>query len=230
MAGSSTCYTSLQLCAARTSRLTLAGAPLTGAGNGYTTDAAIKLDVAVELSTGDDFEQKNGCGAICAAFKQPDRIKRLNLSLDLCQLDSELIAQLTDGDTFSTGGDVVGYQYPAVQGDDPTPVCFEGWSKAWDGSNQAVPGATSPDVAYFHWVFPFTTWTLGTVTVENALMVVPVTGQASENENITQNGPFDDWPSYISTAGGITRVGGWFLDSDIPTATCGAIAVTSAAS
>lgn len=226
----STCFASLQLCAIRVSELTLAGAPSPGANKGYASDAAVDLQVAVNLSTGDDFEQKNGCGAICAAFKQPDRIKRLDLTLDLCQLDSELIAQLTDGAKISSSGDVVGYQYPAVQGSDPNPVCFEGWSKAWDGSNQATPTATSPDVAYFHWVFPFTRWTLGQVKLENALMVVPVTGQASENSNITANGPFDDWPTYVGAAGGITRVGGWFLDSELPVTQCGSITVTSAAS
>lgn len=226
----STCYASLQLCALRVSLLTTGGAPDTGANNGYVTDAMINLGVAVELTEGDEFEQKNGCGAICAAFKAPDRIKRLNLSTELCQLDMELIAMFDGSDVFSSGGNVIGMQYPAIDSNLERVLCVEAWSKAWDGAQQAVPAFTSPDAAYFHWVFPRTQWVQGDKTLENGLLTVPLTGQGFENDNITANGPFDDWPAPIVAAGGITRVGGVFLDDTLPTAACGSIPVPSLAS
>lgn len=225
----STCYASVELSAIRVAELTSAGAPNTGAGNGYVSDAAIQMGVTVEVETGTEFVQKNGLGAICATLKQPDTIKRVTLALELCQLDSELIAMLTGGQTFASGGNTIGMQLPAV-GATPPNLCIEAWTKAWDGGGQAVPAFTSPTPAYFHFVFPLTTWVQGQFSMAEGFMVVPLTGSGSENSAITANGPFDDWPAPVVNAGGITRIGGWFLDDDLPTAACAAIAVSSAAS
>jgi hypothetical protein len=226
---SSTCVASVDLCAVRVASLTEAGAPDTGADNGYVTDAAIKLDVTVELETGDELVQKNGCGAICAVLREPDLIKGISLGTDLCQLDAELLALLTGSDTFTSGGNAIGSQFPAI-GATPPPVCFEGWSKAWESGQQAVAPFTDPDPTYIHWVFPYTRWVQGALVVEHALQVVPVTGKGQENESITVNGPFDDWPTAIADQGGVTRIGGWFYDAAIPTVACNTIEVTSAAS
>lgn len=230
MAG--TCYTSLQLCALRVAQLSASGRPtVPGTNKGYVTDAAIKLQVSIQLRAGKDLEQQNGCGAVCAAFKQPDRIKRVDLAMDLCQFDAQLVAMLCAGGVISSGGNAIGYQFPPTTGSvDPLPLCIEAWSKAWQGNQQAVPTFTTPAAAYIHWVFPFTLWTHGQFTIEDALMVVPVQGQGQENRNITVNGPFDDWPAAVATAGGITQVGGWFLDPNLPSVACNYINTTSAAS
>lgn len=230
MAG--TCFTSLQLCATRVAQLTSAGRPtVPGTNKGYVTDAAIKLDISVQLRAGKDLEQQNGCGAVCAAFKQPDRIKRLDLKMDLCQFDSQLVAMLTSGGVISSGGNAIGYQFPAATGStDPLPLCIEAWSKAWQGNQQATPAFTTPNAAYIHWVFPFTQWTHDNFTIEDDLMVVSLSGQGQENRNITVNGPFDDWPAAVAAANGITQVGGWYLDANLPAVTCNYINTTSAAS
>lgn len=229
MAG--TCYTSLQLCAMRVAQLTIAGRPqVPGTNRGYVTDSAIKLQVGVTLKTGVDVEQQNGCGAVCAAFKQPDRIKRVDLALDLCQFDAQLIGLLTDGGVISSGGNAIGYQFPSTTGADPRPVCLEAWSKAWAGTQQASPPFTAPNAAWIHWVFPYVQFTMGQFTIDNSLMVVPLTGPGTPNSFITVNGPFDDWPAAVSAAGGITQVGGWFLDGVLPAVTCNYVTTTSAAS
>lgn len=230
MAG--TCYTSLQLCALRVAQLNASGRPaVPGTNKGYVTDAAIKLDISMELRTGVDLEQQNGCGAVCAAFKQPDRVKRVNLAMDLCQFDAQLLGLLTGGGVISSGGNAIGYQMPPATGAvDPLPLCIEAWSKAWQGVSQAVPAFTTPNAAYIHWVFPFVQWTHGQMTIENSLMVVPVTGVGQENPNITVNGPFDDWPAAVVAANGIRQIGGWFLDPALPTVACNYINTTSAAS
>jgi hypothetical protein len=220
-----TCFASLQACALRVARLSAAGAPESGAENGYVSEAIIDLTVAVELTEGDEFEVKNGCGVICATFKDVDRIKRLNLTLNLCQLDFYLIDFLTEGGLIESGGLPVGFEYPSVTAAAQNGVSLEVWTKAWDGTEQAVPAFTSPNAAYNHWVFPKTKWVLGDITMENDLMVVPVTGFGEENSQITANGPFNDWPAAVANHGGITRVGGVFYDDTLPTATCAPEAV-----
>lgn len=225
-----TCYTSLQLCALRLALLETSGAPDTGLLNGYCTDAAIKLDISVEVSTGDDKELKNGCGDVIATFKEPDKIKRLNLGLDLSQLDMDVISFLDGSDTFRSAGSVIGMQFPSVTAGLTRQVCVEAWSKAWDGGQQAVDPFTTPDVTFFHWVFPLTKWVQDDKTVEDELMVFPMKGTSEENAHITANGPFNDWPASVSGPGGITRIGGVFLDHVLPDTACAPIPVTSAAS
>ena len=229
MAG--TCITSLQLCALRVAQLTTAGRPtVPGTNRGYVTDSAIKLQVGVTMKTGVDIEQQNGCGNICAAFKQPDKIKRVDLAMDLCQWDAQLIAMLVSGNVISSGGNAIGYLFPDTGGADPLPVCLEVWTKGWAGTQQVAPAFTTPNAAYMHWVFPFVQFTHGQFTLENQLLVLPLTGPGSPNTNITTNGPYDDWPPAVSAAGGMTRVGGWFYDGSLPSVTCNYINTTSAAS
>ena len=223
-----TCYASLEACAIRVAKLTATGAPSAGATMGLVSDALISLGVSVELKKGADLEQKNGCGAICAAFKEPDTVKRLNLALELCQFDIRLIEFLTGGDLFSSGGYPVGWQFPSVTAAAPNGVSLEVWTKAWDGSEQATPTYTTPSAAYFHWVFPKTKWVLGNTKMDEGFMVVPVDGTSEENSLITANGPFNDWPAAIAAQGGITRVGGVFFDAVLPTSTCTPITVAAA--
>lgn len=212
---SSTCIQSLDLCAIRVSLLTAAGAPSPGATNGYVSDAAQQLTIGVELSTGAEFEQKNGCGDIKAAFKEPDKIKRATLGLDLTDLDAYLLRLLTGVSVFSAAGNAIGWQFPAV-GSTPDSVCVEAWCKAWQGDEQYVAPFTTPDAAYIHWVFPRTTWTHGSMTQNHGINIVPVTATGAENSQITANGPFNDWPVEVAAAGGVTRIGGWFYDTALP--------------
>lgn len=225
----STCITSVDFCAVRVAKLTSAGAPSAGASNGYVSNDAITLTITVTLKTGDELEKVNGCGDICAVLNQPDQIKGLELSAEFCFLDAYLLELLTGASVFSSGGEAVGQQFAAV-GSSADPVCFEGWSKAWDNDRQASPAFTSPNAAYIHWVFPFTRWVQGDQKLEHDFMTVPATAKGSENPNITGNGPFDDWPAVVAGQDGVTRIGGWFYDAVLPTATCDYVAVTSLAS
>lgn len=226
---SSTCHTSVDLCAVRVAKLTTAGAPSAGASNGYVTDSPISLAIDITTEAGVDKTQKNGCGAVCSVLNEPDTVKGVALDAEFCQLDSYLFEHLTGADVFTSGGNAIGFQFAEI-GAAPDPVCFEGWSKAWDVDEQLVSAFTTPAATYIHWVFPFTRWVQGKLTLEHDLMVCPAAAKGSQNSHITANGPFDDWPSAVASHGGITRIGGWFYDDDLPTATCDYVAVTSAPS
>lgn len=226
------CPQSLDFVAIRVSKLNANGSPLSGASNGLVSYAPIKLDLDFDLKKGDDLEQINGQGLICAAFQQEDLLKRVTLSLDLCQLDAELMEILCGYSVFFSGANPIGAQAPAVGA---TPgningVCFEGWTKAWDGGSPAIPALTSPNAAYIHWVFPKATFWPAKQTLQHGFLTVAVAGKGDENPKVTGNGPFDDWPTPIINAGGVTKCYGWFFDANIPANTCGYVAVTSAAS
>lgn len=218
---SNACFSVVDACAIRIAQLSTAGAPSTGANKGFISDAQIKVDIGLELDTGAEFIQKNGCGNICAIVKEPDKIKRSTITMDLCKFDFEMMSLLCDGTLFSSAGHGVGYEPPSVSAGDPDPVCFEVWCKAWDSAAQAIPTFTTPNAAYIHFVVPFAKFTQNPFTLANGITTFTVKGDGSENTAITANGPWNDWPSVIAGGGGITHVYGVFLDATLPTATCG---------
>lgn len=225
----STLITSVDICALRIAKLTTAGAPNPGASNAYKACSVMSLGVKTEVEGGDDKSVKNGCGDLCAILRTPDLVKGITLDMELCLLDAQLNEMLTGAGVYTSGGNAIGGAWPAV-GVTPSPVCIEAWSKAWDNDQQAVPAFTTPSAAYIHWIFPFTRWTPGDVTLENDISTWPVTGVGSENDRITANGPFDDWPASVSGPGLVGRLGSWFFDSTLPTCDGSYSTVTSAAS
>lgn len=226
----STCIQSLDFCAIRVSKLTEAGAPIAGASNGYVSHAPQSLGVTITTETGEDLSLQDGCGNTVATQQSPDQIKGVELELTLCQLDAELIALMTGARIFTdNSGNAVGFEIAAA-GTSPGPVCFEGWSKAWNSDQQLRHDFTDPSDSWLHWVFPLTRWVQGDFTMEHDLMVVPLSGKGSGNTNLTANGSFEDFPTRIAQQGGVTRAAGWFLDGPAPEATCTYTPVTSLAS
>lgn len=229
------CYGSLQTVAVRVAQLDANGSPATGT-NGYVTDAIIDATLSAELEEGDEFTMKNAQGGICQTYKDCDKLKRITVEMNLCHLDSELLALLVGGsvirDLGGAGvGDAIGFEVPDVSDPCTNGVSLELWTKAWDSSTQATPpfaGGTS--IVYFHFVLPKVKFQIGDLTFENDFMTVPVTGFGESNPRVTSNGPFDDWPADVVARGGITKPLGWFFDETVPTPTCELISVSSAAS
>lgn len=228
------CYGSIQVCAMRVTKLNASGGPLVGSGNGLVTAALVDATLSPEIEEGVNIRLKNACGNICQTFRDCDKMVNASITLNLCQLDAQLIQFLIGGSTFldlagDGAGDIIGYQFPATDDSCPNGVSLELWSKAWNGSQQASPAFLDAP-AYFHWVFPRTKWQIGDLNFENDFMRVQVNGYAEENDSLTANGPYDDWPADIAAAGGFTNIGGWFLDDEIPTAACEAVTVPGVAS
>jgi hypothetical protein len=216
----STCITSLDLCAIRAAALSATGVPLAGATYGYTSAAPIRLQVGVQTEAGAAGTLRNGCGLLMLVYRNPDQVTGVELSLDLCQLDADLLSLMTGARLYNDGaGNAVGLQAPQV-GAQPGPVSFECWTKAWNLNQQYVHTQTAPNPTWIHWVFPFTRWTPGDVTLEHDLLTIPVKGTGAENPVMPTAGPFNDWPIVVGSAGGATGVYAFFLDSAPPPATC----------
>jgi hypothetical protein len=225
------CYQSLRCVRIRVSKInSTTGAPVNGASNGVVSSSQIQCQLGLTLTTGDTGTTKNGDGVVCATFTDPDTLKNVALTLDLCSADPILRALMLSATTFIDPGHastVMGMQSLGV-GVNPTPVCFELWTRAWDGTAQTTAAvSTSPNAAYWHWVFPWVTWVEDTTTLSNGIHSLPLKGIGVANSGITANGPFNDWPVAIADQGGVTSPYGYFLDSAIPAATCGYTSVPS---
>lgn len=221
------CWGSRNIVRMRVSLLTTAtGAPASGASNGWCTDGIVSVVASPQVESGSEFTLKNGDGDICQYWATPDRVKRVDPVVSFCQADPRLKKIMLGGTYWSDGSGALGHGIPMFS-DDPQPVCLEWWTIAQDGSAQAVITATAQ---YWHHCIPLVYFVIGTITSEHGLEVVVMNGKGTENQNITGNGPFDDWPATLATTDGAVAAYSRWRESSLPTAACAYVSVTSAAS
>lgn len=222
------CYASKHLLRTRVTQLTATGAPRTGAGRGYVSDATVQIQRTPRVEAGEQSIQRNGSAQICQQSQEPDIVVGQDLTMQICTNDLAFIGMLTGAITPSDATGVMGYLERGMDDGPQNPVCIEWWSYAWDNNAQAVIGG-SPQ--YWHRVVPYVTWVHSDTTYAAGLQVVELKGKGSENARITANGPYDDWPTAIVTADGlIGRSFGEWREAALPAAACAAITVSSAAS
>lgn len=202
------------------------GAPATGSTNGYCSSSVVSIVATPQVEAGDEFTLKNGDGDICQYYATPDRIKRVDPVLSVCQIDPTAEVLLVGGDLWNMGSSMSGMQIAQFE-DDPIPVSLEWWTRAWDGSSQATL-ASAP--VYWHHVIPMTYFVNGAITSEHGLETRVYNGKGSQNPNITGNGPFNDWPAVIATTDGATAAYARWPETSVPVASCDPISVTSSAS
>lgn len=213
------CLSSVYASRLRVTRLHDSGNLDAGDDNMIVSDGLVSIGTTPNVQAGEEFTQRNGAGGICVYVTEQDTIVRYDLALSLCQLDSELLEMLTGGRVLTVGGVTVGFAVPSLDAVAPL-VCVEAWSEARVGSSQATEAGAA---LYWHFVWPSVQWTLGAFTLERGILTVPLTGKATENAGMG-TGPGGEWP------GVITEAQAWFLDDEVPDATCGYQALVVAGS
>lgn len=212
------CFSSAKLCVLRVARLNSACACVSGATNGAVTSGIIRLQATPEYDTGQEYLLKNGCGDICVNFRDCDRLKRLNLSMELCTRDMELLEILTGGSIYTSTGTTVGFSRRGTADTCPSPVFLEIWTRAIDATGTCV----TPTYKWWRVVYPKATFTLGESSFENGVATVQLTGFAEPNPLIAADGCWNDITLTLDT----DSPEHFFLQSsEPPTAVCGYTAV-----
>lgn len=197
------CRQTIHICAYRASRVNANGTPDVGEDSMIEKYDVIQLGLSFQIEEGAELRQKNGCDQVCLTYNGEDEVVGLDLNLELCDLDVELLELLTDSTLISDGGDSIGLMQRAVGTGARNGVIFEAWSKRWDTGSQ---DGTLP---YWHWVFPRWKPRIGDFTLQNDTTIIPVSGPAEENSG-AGNGPVNDWPVDIETLWGV------FASDDLP--------------
>lgn len=198
-------------CGIRVCRLGPTGIPNPGANNLYITGAPVEVKATWQIKAGNRFEQRNACGGVCTVVQQQDDIQGLTLTLQLCQLDAELMEMLSGGSVVSVGGNSLGHMVPPLGQQQANGVSFDVWTQNQKGGSQ------DPNYPYIHWVYPRVTWRAGDDTFNEGILNVPYTGVCYENPNF-EDGPFEEW---AGVPGGITAIRAWQLETSLPAAICG---------
>lgn len=176
--------------AIRLTRLDAAGTLVTGPSASYVTKKFVSLGFTPEYETGDEFTTKAADGSVCVTWKAPDTLKRVTLSIALCDPDPEFTEMISGGTLLSAGGKSVGYKAPLV-GVDATPngVAIEVWSIANVNGRQA---AVNP---YWHWVFPYTQMhQAGERAIQNDLLATSFEGWGVGNVGFGDGPAAPIWP------------------------------------
>lgn len=176
--------------AIRLTRLNASGALVTGPSASYVTKKFVSLGFTPEYETGDEFTTKAADGSVCATWKAPDTLKRVTLSIALCDPDPEFSEMIAGGQLLSAGGKSVGWKAPIV-GVDATPdgVAIEVWSIANVGGRQA---AVNP---FWHWIFPYAQMHMaGERAIQNDLLATSFEGWAVGNPGFGDGPDAPVWP------------------------------------
>jgi hypothetical protein len=224
------CKGTAKVCGIRVSRLSPTCACVAGVNNAVSTSAIVRIDSTPEYETGDDYTQKNGCGDICLSLKDCDQLKRMNLELELCVRDMELLELLTGAHLYSqtfapAAAQVAGYSRRGVGQSCPDPVSVEIWSKVIDNTG-ACSDVTDSTPLYWRTIWPRATFTLGDVSFANEIATINLSGFAEPNPAFL-DGCFNDVPAGVVLEP--TSPEHYFLDAaGPPTLACGYIDVPSA--
>lgn len=223
-------YETFQFDAIRVTKVTATGAPSLGANKGYFTKSVVKGAASLVKGEGQRSTLRRGDGRVCATSKTETDILAALVKLELCALDAGLISLLTGNLLLTSGGTSMGFEQLGPSDAADNGVILECWTKAWDTSRQAQPTVLTPNLAWFHWVFPWYKPYLEEIVFDNAHNSIPLAGESESNPHTTINGPYDDWPSYVTANGGITRPYGVWLDDDLPVTAEGFLTVSALAS
>lgn len=111
MASSDNCYAPLRGELLRVVHLDDCGRAVSGAeAASVISDGFISVEFAPDFEAGQEFIVKNAKGDLCVNQKDPDRLKRINVTITLCQIDPAAL-NIILGDSVMSGGLPVGMNF-----------------------------------------------------------------------------------------------------------------------
>ena len=176
--------------AIRVTKLDSSGNLVTGASASYVTKKFVSLGYTPEYEDGDEFTTKAADGSVCQSWKTARTLKRVTITIALCDPDPEFSQIIAGGTLLTANGKTVGWAMPTV-GADATPngVAIEVWSMAISGGRQ-----TTTD-RFWHYVFPYAQMQYsGERAIQNDLAATSFEGWAVGNPGFGDGPAAPLWP------------------------------------
>lgn len=184
------CFGARNLVAVRAARIEADGSRICPNIDGAAaiTGGALSFSASLRIDAGQTDLQRDGDGNVCNSRTTDDVVTGVDLNLELCILDWELIETLTGGIIAVNAGETHGWEFRRSSDEVPHTI-FDAWARTWDGAGPAIAALAYTRISAYN-----TTWVPGQVTFQENALSFPLTGKGSENSNISI-GPFNDIPT-----------------------------------
>jgi hypothetical protein len=162
--------------------------PTTGDACGYAVSSGfVTVTMSPQNEEGEELLLLNADGELCVNDQSRHNFKRWNLSIELCDVDPEMIALLTKV-TLETDADGNTVGFRSVEGRIDEEFAFELWS-----------GIADQDCAdgeeYGYLLFPFVSGgTFADLTIENGVATMTIENAFSKTNGSWDVGPYDVVP------------------------------------
>lgn len=167
-----TCFGVLRGKRVRVTELSTCSVPATG--NSYVVSAGfIQVTISAQIESGDEYVQKNADGALCINERAQDSLKRLEVGVDWCKVDPDIINIITGNPLELDGSDAVGFRIEEG-------VADARWAlELWTGLSDQDCSAGEQ---YGYVLLPSLTGsTLGDITFENGTATFTTNGYTEHN-------------------------------------------------
>lgn len=125
----------------RLTRLDVCGAPVVGPKSSIVTRGFISVTLSEEIEAGEEYTQKNAWGEFCINEKDPDIMKWVNTTVELCEVDPDVLDVIGGATPVIAGGNTIGWTRGAA-----APVgafAVEVWTKKTGADACAAPESRS---------------------------------------------------------------------------------------
>lgn len=190
------CAAPIQGTRLRIARLDACGVPVTGAGGLVVTNGFVQVAISQQYEDGTEYQQRNAAGDFCVNEVGPDQFKRVDLDIQMCAIDPDVVGLITGVPVIVTGAPATGTGFWVTEGTVTQRFSLEVWQNI---SGQACVGS-SPQYAY--WAFPnLGAGKFNDFTIENDVLEWTLSAKSKGAAAGWGGGPTAiDWISAVPTA------------------------------
>lgn len=172
----------------RLTRLDECGEVVEGSCSTVVAECFISVTLSAEIEEGDEFIQKNAWGDLCINDKDPDIIKRVNVSINWAELNPDALDIIADAQSVVSGSDTIGSTFgPQIN---ENSYALEVWTKRT--GVDCAPGST--EWGYFLVPFIRNGRIDGDLVIENGALTATTIGQAFGAPSTWGAGPYSSNP------------------------------------
>lgn len=156
----------------RLTRLDECGNVVAGSCTTVVSDCFVNVTISGEFETGDEYIQKSAWGELCINDKDPDILKRVNVSIQFAEINPDALDIITAANPVVAGYDTIGASWGTAMNE--SSFALEVWTK-----RTGVDCTTGAGQEWGYFVVPYVRNGKidGDITIENAAATLTVMGE-----------------------------------------------------
>lgn len=169
----------------RLTRLDSCGNVVEGSCSTLVSDCFVNVTLTGEYEAGDEYIQKSAWGELCVNDKDPDVLKRVNVSIQFAEINPDALDIITDANPVIASGNTIGASYGTAANDEA--FALEVWTK-----RTGVDCTTGGSQEWGYFVVPFVRngKVDGDITIANSVLTMTFMGEGYPAPASWGTGPY----------------------------------------